>query len=828
MIEQSPAQRYLHWVQNEILKQKEMIDELKKSHPEKSEEEIINELVEKELTTSILTENGARLIFKPLDQFKNVKIPSDEIVLDAAAESIEFYNQKFNKLFDISKNYSQFGEEIFKSSEEFIAQAMLNTDLQKLKNVFFQLLERYLSELVQEKIAPVDFKIDEWHKLEPDELILLINGVLIKHFRYDNEIAQKYDVSKASNILSLDTLLEQGNGVCRHYAELSSIIYEQLKRDDRLIQRNDFKHTFLLYVSDDAMNHAYNASVKILPNGDFALTISDPTWTKDIKDAPLNLDYTRERKTHIIKHHIIDSILPTKMNIKTKEKEQIQESDKLLQLFDKYYDYLKKEQFSSYEEFADFVRVALLAPINAGDVFRYSMIINKSIVFLDKNQQDKNPIAMEDQKQIEELIKLFLASLPDAASLKPYNLLKKGILKKGQKSLFQSWISTKGKEAENLDKLMQNFTEHSIRPEILYDIPIMKDLLLAQNTLNIERIKEWDNYFSELFKTWDIKTKENYVNKADVIKQQIDNILKPSLDILRSCAVLKNDLPPLINEENHYINYLDKCEDENSNVKDKYKVISSLPTISVFSRDKQKNVALLPEIIAQLEEVNKLKQDIFMKFNNAFAANLDLSEPLSISVGENSDLNKFLERFNETLKAISEFPQLLEAHEERIKPLKKIFESHFSEWNKVVFQEKDEEAMIRQIYEILNDVFDDIISLMREKMEDSDFYLNQCFDETSSRLTIFLKYIFFHYSGYSDKNNYDCYYGFEDMPKKFSETKDIIQDRLGLKNDKGDFRIFLNNFFYILKQKKEQEVTLKRAVEELKNGKAKKLLLSLI
>lgn len=512
------------------------IEDEKEKQPEKSYQEIARELIEEELTDTIETSHGTTVTIGPWSRFAKTKLQEGAEVGRHAQEIINFYTNEFDELFSLPGDYQKLSNIEKKRGREYAA--ILNTDFAKLENNFLALVERYLTNLQEYHIVDNTFKPEDIYTLSCDTLILVINAVLIEHLTYDEEVAARPEIGDSIDILALDRIIENGTGVCRHFALLATMLFETIKRSRKRVHTEEDKSTFLLHVKDTPMEHGYNAALKVSPEGNMTISVLDPTYANSAAtktDHPpfvdmLDYSHIRKRRLTALPHEVLPNFLAFRQATLT-------ERDPLIQLFEKYHSYteaLNPQGIRSYKQLEDVVETILSVPTNETPLRKYynalhacaSFAANEHLSLLEREEKQKMHRFITELMETQETI---LNALTTAhAQRERYER---------EADLFSLWGEVKGLEIP--------FISDYIPRESYTRSPLLRSLLIQLSELVKRRV-------GDAIEAID-KIDESSHEKAVLLNERTQAIFEQFSEFTKPLMPVSSDAPTLAQSPFEYV-----------------------------------------------------------------------------------------------------------------------------------------------------------------------------------------------------------------------------------------------------------------------------------
>lgn len=399
------------WLERDARELDKRIEDEKTRHPEKSYQEIARDIVETELTETLETTHGTTLTIGPWSRFVKTKLPEGAKMEKIAQEAINFYTNEFDKLFALQGDYKNLPAVVKKYGK--VCESLLNTDFEKLERTFNDLVTRYIPQLHKRELVGERFTAGDIYAESADNLLLIINAILIEHMKYDFEVATSDAIGDASNMLSLDNILLNGTGVCRHFALLASMLFETIKRSAKRSINHEDKSTFLLDIPDSPMDHGYNAALKISREGDITLCLLDPTYANTFlgneQNSPSHidaLDYTATRKGRVLS--LQQRVLPDFLSIKSSLRE---EKNSLLQLFERYHrctEAFDPFRIKTYDTVKDVIETIFSAPTGEQPLRKYCNALIALAKISAQEQSLSLSMSKDEKKKVENFMVKFM------------------------------------------------------------------------------------------------------------------------------------------------------------------------------------------------------------------------------------------------------------------------------------------------------------------------------------------------------------------------------------------------------------------------------------
>lgn len=186
----------------------------------------------------------------------------------------------------------------YTGTKDKVIASLRKTDIERLD----QIINKYL---VDNPNLLTELKIADLSSVDPAQAVTLATEIVARSMKYAHQLVPRYksrlneewkpkiekmikdgtygsfieEENKKYDNLSPDEILEQGEGVCRHYALATMAVYDRLKARDVV---GKLKDTYLPYTSNsfdpqDVENHAFNTFVAHRAGFDTVVSVVDPT-----------------------------------------------------------------------------------------------------------------------------------------------------------------------------------------------------------------------------------------------------------------------------------------------------------------------------------------------------------------------------------------------------------------------------------------------------------------------------------------------------------------------------------------------------------------------
>ncbi|MDO8676649.1 MAG: hypothetical protein Q7K16_03310 [Candidatus Azambacteria bacterium] len=161
----------------------------------------------------------------------------------------------------------------------------------------------------------ITLNIDDWKDLAPWQAILLASEIVNDSMEYSHESLDNKVLSEQLDQKGVHQLLEEGRGVCRHYAVVTKAVFDGIKH---LQHSESLAGTEMQYVSVgesrtptsientafDVQKHAFNVVAIAREDGSVHVSVIDPTWADaDGPQSPKEKAYDLEWQRNLDKFY---------------------------------------------------------------------------------------------------------------------------------------------------------------------------------------------------------------------------------------------------------------------------------------------------------------------------------------------------------------------------------------------------------------------------------------------------------------------------------------------------------------------------------------------